>query len=140
MNTKEECDHLSAKAKEIGTQIHELIESYVKGEEGSVKTKYEEEVNTALKSFLKFRKEHPQIKLKWAELQMSDDYLELNGTLDCIGEEDGEIVIIDWKTGECKKKKSQKYILSIYCRWRHTPFCISFTISVIARKNLKKSS
>jgi hypothetical protein len=117
LHSKEECDNLSAKAKEIGTQIHELIESYVKEEEGLVKTKYQEEVNNGLKSFLKFRKEHPEIKLKWAEFQMSNRDLELNGTLDCIGEEKGETIIIDWKTGECKGKEKPEiyfeYVLQV---------------------------
>jgi hypothetical protein len=104
-HTKEECDRLSEKAKEIGSQIHELIESYVKGKEGVVKTKYQEEVNNGLKSFIKFRKEHPEIELEWAEQKIINDKFELNGTLDCIGKEKGETVIIDWKTGEAKEKE-----------------------------------
>ncbi|MDR2251829.1 MAG: PD-(D/E)XK nuclease family protein [Endomicrobium sp.] len=117
MHSKEECDALSKKAKEIGTQLHALIESYVKGEEGSVKTLYQDEVNTALKSFLKFRKEHPNIRLEWAELKISNCVLELNGTIDCIGEESGKRVLIDWKTGECKGKEKPEiypeYLLQV---------------------------
>ncbi|MDR1104176.1 MAG: PD-(D/E)XK nuclease family protein [Endomicrobium sp.] len=136
-HSAKECDELSEKAKEIGTQIHELIESYVKGEEGKVKTKYQEEVNNGVKSFLKFRKEHPEIKLEWAEQRITNDLLELNGTIDCIGKVidlrvkdlkvkdlkvkdpnvDREPVIIDWKTGTCKGKDAPEiyteYILQV---------------------------
>ncbi|MDR1104267.1 MAG: PD-(D/E)XK nuclease family protein [Endomicrobium sp.] len=116
-HTAQECDEISAKSKEIGTQIHEMIESYVKEKEGVVKTKYKEEVNTGLKSFLKFRSEHPEIKLKWAEQKLTNDDLKLNGTVDCIGEENGDLVIVDWKTGECKEKELPaiypEYILQV---------------------------
>jgi ATP-dependent exoDNAse (exonuclease V) beta subunit len=102
-HTAKECDELSEKAKEIGTQIHELIESYVKGQKAIIKTKYQEEVNNGLKSFLKFRKEHPEIKLEWAEQKITNDDIKLNGTIDCLGKDSEGKVIIDWKTGECKQ-------------------------------------
>jgi RecB family exonuclease len=102
-HTAKECDELSEKAKEIGTQIHELIESYVKEREGIVKTKYQEEINNGLKSFLKFRKENPHIKLKWTEQKITNDDIKLNGTIDCVGKDSDGKVIIDWKTGQCKQ-------------------------------------
>jgi hypothetical protein len=117
---------LSKKARDIGSQIHSLIESYIKGKEGHVKTKYQNEVNTGLKSFLKFRTDNPHIKLQWAEQPVKDIVLKINGTIDCIGVVDDKLVIIDWKTSECKEKEKPEiyfeYILQVaqyYALWNY---------------------
>lgn len=100
-NTAEFCDEKSRRGREIGKQIHEAIQSHI--EEGKVKieTQYADEVKTALESFVKFKKEHPEIKLKKAEMQVTSEKHKYNGTLDCLGN-DGIPVVVDWKTGECK--------------------------------------
>lgn len=102
-NTAEFCDEKSRRGREIGIQIHEAIQAHI--EEGKVKieTQYADEVKTALDSFMKFKKEHPEIKLKKAEMQVVSEKYKYNGTLDCLGN-DGALAVVDWKTGECKEK------------------------------------
>lgn len=102
-NTAAFCNAESNKGKEIGIQIHEAIQSHIEAGEVKVETQYGEEVMTALKSFMLFKKQHPKIKLKRSELPLTSEKYKYNGTLDCIGN-DGEAVILDWKTGKCKKK------------------------------------
>ncbi|MDR1926868.1 MAG: PD-(D/E)XK nuclease family protein [Endomicrobium sp.] len=102
--TAKECDEISARGREIGTQIHELIQSYIDGQSPQIETTYEKEVTNAAKSFMLFRKEHPEFVLKKAEMALTDEENGYNGTLDCIAEIDGTSVVLDWKTGECKDK------------------------------------
>jgi hypothetical protein len=125
MRTKKECDELSAKAKEIGSQLHELIEASINGKNIGIKTKYPTEVQNGLNSFIKFinfMRKDATFTLKWAELQICDKEMELNGTIDCIGELEGTPVIIDWKTGECKGKEVPQiypeYILQVAAYWK----------------------
>ena len=103
INTPKSCDEESSKSKEIGTKIHEVIQAHIEKDMLTIETKYEEEVSNALKSFMLFRKEHPEIKLHKSEMPLTSKKYEYNGTLDCKGN-DGVEVILDWKTGKCKKK------------------------------------
>jgi 5-methylcytosine-specific restriction endonuclease McrBC regulatory subunit McrC len=51
-----------------------------------------------------FRKERPDIVLEWSEMMLTSEIHKYNGTLDCKARI-GEIpIILDWKTGEAKKK------------------------------------
>lgn len=93
----------SNKGKLIGTQIHEAIHSYIQNEQVKVSTQYSEEVINALKGFMQFRKEHPEFKLKNAEIALTSKRYKYNGTLDCLAEKDG-LVILDWKTSKAKDK------------------------------------
>jgi len=102
-NTAQFCKEESEKGKEIGTQIHEAIQSHIEEKEVKVETQYAEEVMTALKSFMLFKKEHPEIKLYKSEIVLTSKRYGYNGTLDCLGN-DGIPVIVDWKSGKCKKK------------------------------------
>jgi len=100
-NTPEFIKSESAKAKEIGTQLHEAIQSHIEINELKVDTQYPTEITNALKSFMLFKKECSQIKLKRSEVKMTSESLKVNGTLDCVGN-DGEEVILDWKSGNAK--------------------------------------
>jgi hypothetical protein len=91
----------SAKAKEIGTQLHEAIQTHIELNTLKVDTQYPNEITNALKSFMLFKKECPQIKLKRSEIKMTSEVWKVNGTLDCIGN-DGEEVILDWKSGNAR--------------------------------------
>ncbi len=102
-NTAQFCNEESKKGKEIGVSIHEAIQNHIERKEVKVETQYGEEVMIALKSFMLFKKQHPKIKLKRSELPLTNEKHKYNGTLDCIGN-DGEVVILDWKTGKCKEK------------------------------------
>ncbi len=100
-NTPEFIKSESTKAKEIGTQLHEAIQSHIELNELKVETQYPDEITNALKSFMLFKKECPQIKLKRSEIKMTSEVWKVNGTLDCVGN-DGEEVILDWKSGKAK--------------------------------------
>ena len=93
----------SEQGKLIGTQIHQAIHDYIKTNEVKVSTQYAEEVMNALKGFMQFRKEHPEFKLKNAEIVLTSEKYKYNGTLDCLAEKE-TLVILDWKTGKIKDK------------------------------------
>jgi ATP-dependent exoDNAse (exonuclease V) beta subunit len=119
MHSKEECDMLSQVSKEIGSRVHEFIESSINKQEGTIfiKEKHKLQVITAIESFLKFKKDYPLLKLNCTEIPVTSILFQLNGTLDCIGEENGKTVLIDWKTGECKEKEKPEiyfeYLLQV---------------------------
>jgi hypothetical protein len=121
-NTAKFCNEESEKGKLIGTQIHEGIECLINTGEIKVKTGYAEEVTNALKAFMLFRKAHPEIKLNNSEIKMVSETYHYNGTLDCVAEENGKLIILDWKTGQCKKKDKPdiydeyKYQVSAYVK------------------------
>ena len=93
----------SDEGKLIGTQIHEGIQAYIETGEVKVSTQYAEQVMNALKGFMQYKKDNPDIKLRNSEIQMTSEKFRFNGTLDCIGE-NGSLVIFDWKTGKAKDK------------------------------------
>jgi hypothetical protein len=103
-NTAKFCDDKSAKGKLIGTQIHEAIENYILKNEVKVETEHAEEVTNALKGFMQFRKDHPEFSLDWSEEMMTSKVHGYNGTMDCKATKDGKTIVMDWKTGEAKKK------------------------------------
>jgi len=104
-HTAQFCDAASNKGKLIGTQIHEAIENYILKNEVKVDTAYPEEVTNALKSFMLFRKERPEIELEWSEVMLTSEKYKYNGTMDCKASIDKIPVILDWKSGEAKKKE-----------------------------------
>jgi len=104
-NTPQFIKEKSEKGKLIGTQIHEAIHTYIETNQTKVETQYAEEVSNALKSFMLFRKERPEIILKNAEMALTSEKHKYNGTLDCEAAMDGVPVIGDWKSGEAKKEE-----------------------------------
>ena len=110
----------SEKGKLIGTQIHEAIHFYIETGKTKVETEYPNEVTFALKSFMLFRKEHPEIALKNAEMSLISEIYKFNGTLDCEAARDIAPILLDWKTGEAKEKDKPaiydeyKYQISAY--------------------------
>jgi hypothetical protein len=100
-NTPQFIKEESEKAKLIGTQLHDAIQSHIELNEIKVETQYPDEIANALKSFMLFKSECSQIKLHRAEVKMTSEMIRVNGTLDCVGD-DGEPVIFDWKTGKAK--------------------------------------
>jgi len=114
-NTAKFCDEKSAKGKEIGTQLHEAIENYVLNNKVEIETNYAEEVTNALKGFMQFRKDHPEITLEWSEEMLTSKVHGYNGTMDCKAIRNNKAVILDWKTGEAKKKDTP----AIYDEYRY---------------------
>lgn len=103
-HTIEEINKISKRSLEIGTTLHEAIQSHIESNTIKIETQYPEEVKTAIKSFMLFKKENPTITLKRSEIQMTSETYKVNGTLDCMGEEYDELLIADWKSSECKDK------------------------------------
>lgn len=114
LNTIEFINAESEKGKLIGTQIHEAIQQHIDKEEVKVETQYAEEVSNALNAFMQFKKDHPEMRLKKAEMQLTSQKYQYNGTLDCIGMQDKKLILLDWKTGKCKKDKDEPEIYPEY--------------------------
>jgi len=102
-NTAKFCDEESKRGREIGTILHDAFQKHIELQDVKIETIYPEEVTNALKSFMLFKTEHPEIKLKKAEIQMTSETYKVNGTLDCLGEENGQLVIVDWKNSKVGK-------------------------------------
>lgn len=102
VNTAAFCDETSLKSKAIGTTIHRIIQAHIEEEAFGVETDYPGEVQTAIKSFFKFKKEHPEIKLRRSEIKVVSHKYKYNGTLDCLADENKNLILFDWKSAECK--------------------------------------
>ena len=95
-------DYIVKKSAEEGTQVHEMIESYLGGEELNFLNDYGYPQFTpkVWQMFLKFvdwGEEYNPTLLK-AEVHLFSDELKVAGTCDLVCEIDGEIWIIDFKT------------------------------------------
>lgn len=103
-NTPEFVRRESGKGRTIGTDIHKSLENYILTGQATVDTQYPDEVTTALHSFIKFRKERMDIELTWSEQALTHPRYFYNGTIDCIGKIDGNIIVLDWKSSKCSDK------------------------------------
>lgn len=119
-NTIEFINRESSRGRSIGTDIHAAIENYILTGEAKVDTEYPDEVTNALRSFVQFRKDYPDINLKWSEMALTSETYKYNGTIDCIGNIDGIPLVLDWKSATCKDKEKPeiyeeyKYQVSAY--------------------------
>lgn len=120
VNTIDFINRESGKGKAVGTDIHNAIQHFIITGEAKVDTEYVDEVTNALKSFMLFKRENPQYVLNWSEMPLTSEKYKFNGTIDCIGFEGEERVILDWKTATCKEKEKPdiydeyKYQVSAY--------------------------
>lgn len=97
-NTAQFCNEESAKGKLVGTQIHDAIEQYIQTGTANVDSEYADEVMNALNSFIKFRKDYPEVSLKLSEVALTSEKYGFNGTIDA----PNPPLLIDWKTGNAK--------------------------------------
>ena len=95
-------DYIVKKAAEEGTQVHEMIESYLGGEELNFLNEYGYPQFTpkVWQMFLRFTEwwEEYNPKLLQVEVHLFSDELKVAGTCDLICEIDGELWVIDFKT------------------------------------------
>jgi hypothetical protein len=131
VNTLEFINEESNKGKEIGTQIHEVIQSYIETGKAKVDTQYAVEVTTALNSFMLFRKEKPEILLRRSELPLTSEVYKFNGTIDCMGEG----VLIDWKTGKCKDDEAPK----IYDEYKYQVAAYVYLYNEVNKTNIDRA-
>lgn len=130
-NTLEFINRESGKGKKIGTDIHNAIEHFVLTGELKVDTEYVDEVTNALKSFALFRKERPEIALKWSELALTSEKYKYNGTIDCIG--DG--ILIDWKSGNAKEEEKP----AIYDSYKVQVSAYVYLYNEVKNENIDKA-
>ena len=95
-------EYIVKKAAEDGTQVHEMIEKYLNGEELTFLNKYgnpqyNPEVWIMFLRFVDFWETYKP-KLIETEVHLFSDELKVAGTCDLVCEIDGEIWIIDFKT------------------------------------------
>lgn len=130
-NTPEFIQQESKRGKDIGTQIHECIHNYIQTGESKIETEFAEEVTNALKSFMLFRKEHPEIELKNAEVPLTSEIHRYNGTIDCIGND----IIVDWKTGNAKEEEKP----AIYPEYLYQVSAYVFLWNETQKENIKQA-
>jgi hypothetical protein len=104
-HTSAECDELSKKGRDVGTQIHALIKQWATGEEPEIETMYKNELETVVESFKKFKTDwyyNKGMKIRASEFKCFCDTTEVNGTVDAICELKDKCFVVDWKSGNAK--------------------------------------
>lgn len=107
-NTIEFIKAESEKGKTVGKQLHEIVQAGIEQEALEIRTDYPDELRAGLGSFSLFKKEHPEIKLKKAEMSIEVDKYKYNMTLDALATETGRLIVFDWKTGKAGKDLQPK--------------------------------
>jgi genome maintenance exonuclease 1 len=102
----EEANRISTKASNRGTKVHDTIEKYLLNDLSDMK------LNSLMpdikEMFIKIRPyldKHVGM-IYGIEQPLYSDALKISGTCDCIGEWDGVLSIIDWKTSNYQKEES----------------------------------
>ena len=94
-------DYIVKKASEEGTQVHEMIEAYLNGEELKFlehgRPMYAPNVWQMFLRFVDFWEEYKPTLIE-AEIHLFSDKLKIAGTCDMVCEINGELWIIDFKT------------------------------------------
>lgn len=99
---EKEANRVSSAASKRGTKMHSLCENYLNNEVVS-----ESEPNyTLFDSIRPFLNNINNIRC--LETQLYSDYLKVAGTVDCIGDYDGKLSVIDFKSSS--KVKNWEYI------------------------------
>jgi len=96
----EQAQKITTAASTRGTAFHKLCENYLDNKEVEFRTPIEKERFEQFKTVL-----HQINNIHAQETRMYSDHLRLAGTVDCIGEFDGNLSIIDFKTSSRPKKE-----------------------------------
>ena len=99
----EEANKVSGKASNRGTKLHKACEDYINNLVPVFKTPFEQDLFKRFKPIL-----HRIDNVYAQELRMYSDHLRIAGTVDCVGEFDGKLSVIDFKTST--KQKESSYI------------------------------
>jgi genome maintenance exonuclease 1 len=97
----EEANKISGKASTRGTKLHKNCEDYIDNKEPIFKTPFETVLFNSIKPTL-----HRINNVYAQELRMYSDHLRIAGTVDCVGEFDGKLSVIDFKTANRRKDPS----------------------------------
>tara|TARA_B100000427_G_scaffold4451_1_gene4305 strand:- start:2956 stop:3636 length:681 start_codon:yes stop_codon:yes gene_type:complete len=99
-----EANRITARATQRGTAFHSITEDYVKGDLNL--DSYLENNPLSVRMFQTARDTLNRIdKIHCLETFLYSHYLGLAGRVDCIGEFDGELAVIDFKTSTKDKKE-----------------------------------
>jgi hypothetical protein len=109
-NSHEFCQNAMKKGKTIGTDTHNAIQAFIETGEMKVDTAWADEVTFALKSFVAFKKDYPDINFKLSEIALTSQH-GFNGTIDA----PEPPILYDWKT--CEKKTDKE--ISIWDDWKY---------------------
>ena len=94
-------DYIVKKASEEGTQVHEMIEAYLNGEELKFlehgRPMYAPNIWQMFLRFVDFWEEYKPTLIE-AEIHLFSDKLKIAGTCDMVCEINGELWVIDFKT------------------------------------------
>ena len=106
---EEKATAITRNASERGTNLHDLVERYLKNDLPAIRT-----LDPILRAdFHRVRSTIDRVdRIRIIETPMYSDALRLAGTPDCIAEFDGELSIIDFKTS--RKEKKEKWITNYY--------------------------
>ena len=93
-------------AAQIGTAAHEMIEAHINKKSPKIalnkrlkEERHKQKARTAFESYLNWEKQTGLTMLsKFQEIQLISPMYRYGGTPDAIGEIDGEIALLDWKT------------------------------------------
>lgn len=104
-HTMAEINAISSRGKQIGTDTHEAIHQFIETGKAEVKTEYAPEVTNALKSFMLFRQDRPDLVLVNGEISLTSAMHQFNGQVDCFAKREGLDWLADWKSQEIKEKE-----------------------------------
>jgi hypothetical protein len=86
-------------AADFGTRVHALVESSIKGEALPDIATLPEQVQSGLNAYLTWAS-MTKLKIVEQEVSMTSEVHQFGGTLDAIGEINGELCLLDWKTSK----------------------------------------
>ena len=114
---EEEANKISRKASSRGTNVHTLCEQYLNNDKlGDVMPDAKEMFRSLVPLLNRINNIHYQEQALWSE------QLGLAGRVDCIGEFDGVLSVIDFKTS--KKIKERDNILDYF--WQETAYALMY--------------
>jgi CRISPR/Cas system-associated exonuclease Cas4 (RecB family) len=106
---EEEANRISTRASRRGTNVHQICEDYINNELDIKKFQpCDRETFHSLKPILDEHLDNVYAQ----EVALWSDYLGIAGRVDCIGEWDGKLSVIDFKTS--KKPKKKEWISSYF--------------------------
>jgi genome maintenance exonuclease 1 len=106
---EEEANKISSKAASRGTRIHGLCEQYLLNKE-IVPNMFDVEMWQNMKPVL-----HSIDNIHALEQPLYSDHLEVAGTVDCIGEYNGKMSVIDFKTSRRIKHRDDIHDYFMQC-------------------------
>ena len=106
---EEEANRISGRASARGTRIHQLCEDYLRSGE-AVPDMFDQEMFGSIRFLL------DQIdNIHCLETPLWSDFLQVAGTVDCIGEFQGKLSVIDFKTSSKPKDRDDIHNYFMQC-------------------------